>query len=72
MKSQIAILMGIIIAAADLYWIYTSYPDRLWVTLGIIILVADVIWLAIDFSFMKEARKTIAKPAARDASSKMT
>ncbi len=52
-KSKIAILMGIIIAIADLYWIYTSYYDTLWVALGVIILLADVVWLYIDWSFMK-------------------
>jgi len=31
-KSQIGLAMGVIIAVADLYWTYTSYPDSLWLT----------------------------------------
>ncbi len=58
--------MGIIILVADLYWIYTSYPDTLWITLGVIILVADLIWLAIDASLMKESRKPLAQQPASD------
>jgi hypothetical protein len=53
MKPQVAILMGIIIAVADLYWTYTSYPDVVWLGLGVIIFVADVVWLAIDFNLMR-------------------
>ena len=53
-KSTIAVLMGVIIAIADIYWIYTSYYDLIWVALGIIIFVADIIWLLIDWSLMKK------------------
>ena len=53
-KSWIAVLMGIVILVADLYWTYTSYPDATWTALGAIILVADLIWLTIDYSFMKQ------------------
>jgi|GEM_PF-1129053 hypothetical protein len=53
-KSMIAILMGVIIAIADIYWTYTSYYDVVWVALGVIILIADVIWMYIDWSFMKK------------------
>jgi hypothetical protein len=42
--------MGIIIIVADLYWIYTSIPDQLWVSLGVIILVAAVFWVYLDLS----------------------
>ena len=56
MKSQIAILMGIIIAVADLYWTYTSYTDVVWLGLGVVIFVADVVWLAIDFNLMAPSR----------------
>lgn len=52
-KSKIAILMGIIIAIADIYWTYTSYYDLVWVALGVIIFIADMIWLYIDWDFMK-------------------
>jgi hypothetical protein len=53
-KSSLAMLMGVIILIADLYWTYTSYFDTLWLVLGIVILVADVIWLYIDWSLMKK------------------
>ncbi len=52
-RSLIAVLMGIVILIADLYWTYTSYTDPTWLALGVIIAVADLIWLAIDFSYMK-------------------
>lgn len=53
MKGKIAILMGIIIAIADVYWTYTSYYDIIWVVLGAIIFVADIIWLYVDWNLMK-------------------
>ncbi len=69
MKSWIAILMGIIILIADLYWLFgpgaASYTVPIWLALGIIILIADLVWLGIDYSFMKEAGKpksTTAQP----------
>jgi hypothetical protein len=52
-KSNISILMGIIIGLADIYWTYTSYFSTLWLALGIIIFVADLIWLWIDIGFRK-------------------
>jgi hypothetical protein len=54
MKGNIAILMGIVIGLADIYWTYTSYQDPLWLYLGIIIFIADLIWLWIDISFKKK------------------
>jgi hypothetical protein len=51
--------MGVIIAIADLYWTYTSYPDSLWLTLGAIIFIADLVWLALDFNLMRESNKPI-------------
>jgi hypothetical protein len=59
MKSQIGLLMGAIIAIADLYWTYTSYTDSLWLTLGAIIFVADLVWIAMDLSLMRESDKSI-------------
>jgi len=59
MKSQIGLLMGMIIAVADLYWTYTSYPDSLWLALGAIIFVADIVWLAMDSGLMRESNKSI-------------
>ncbi|MDE1861188.1 MAG: hypothetical protein KGH72_05755 [Candidatus Micrarchaeota archaeon] len=48
-KHQLAILMGIVIAIADIYWTYTSYTDAIWLALGVIIFIADVIWLYLDW-----------------------
>jgi hypothetical protein len=56
-KSYIAILMGVIIAIADIIWTYQSYYDITWLVLGIIILVADVIWIYIDYALMNTAKK---------------
>ena len=58
-RSQIGLLMGAIIAIADLYWTYTSYPDSLWLTLGAVIFVADLVWIALDFSLMRESNKSV-------------
>lgn len=55
-KSAVAILMGIVILIADLYWTYTSYYDTLWLALGVIILIADIVWLLADLSLMKGNR----------------
>ncbi|MCL5412598.1 MAG: hypothetical protein M1474_03080 [Candidatus Marsarchaeota archaeon] len=49
-RRGIAILMGLIILVADLYWTYIAFhaaavtPEML----GIIIFVADIIWLVFD------------------------
>ncbi|MCW6160142.1 MAG: hypothetical protein LVQ95_03595 [Candidatus Micrarchaeales archaeon] len=53
MKLKIAVLMGIIIALADIYWTYTSYFDTTWLALGVIIFIADIVWLWIDIGMMK-------------------
>ena len=53
-KSKLAILMGIVILIADLYWTYTSYYDAVWLALGIIIFIADIIWLYLDYDLMKK------------------
>ena len=47
-RRNLALLMGLIIIAADLYWTYTSYSDPVWLALGVIILVASVIWMYLD------------------------
>ncbi len=54
MKSNIAILMGVIIAFADIYWTYTSYFNATWLALGVIIFIADMIWLWTDISFRRK------------------
>lgn len=54
LKSWMAMLMGAIIAIADIVWTYQSYYDTFWLALGIVILVADIVWIAIDYGFMKK------------------
>ncbi|MEM0200914.1 MAG: hypothetical protein QXD23_00735 [Candidatus Micrarchaeaceae archaeon] len=53
MKSNISIIMGIIIGLLDIYWTYTSFFDVTWLVLGVIIFIADIIWLWIDIGFRK-------------------
>jgi len=59
-KSYLAIVMGIIILLADIYWLvfpvggYYSYQAPPWLAAGVIILVADLVWLWVDFSLMKK------------------
>ena len=54
MKSNLSILMGVIIGLADIYWTYTSYLNTIWLVLGVIIFIADIIWLWIDIGFRKK------------------
>ena len=54
MKSNLSILMGVVIGLADIYWTYTSYFSTLWLILGVIIFIADIIWLWIDIGFRKK------------------
>lgn len=51
-ESKLAMLMGVIIAIADLYWTYTSYYDTLWLALGVVIFIADVLWMYFDYDLM--------------------
>ena len=53
-KSYLAILMGIIIIVADLWWTWTSYTYLPWLAAGVIILVASMIWIYIDYDLMKK------------------
>jgi hypothetical protein len=55
-KSYLAILMGIIIIVADIYWLYVgnSYQYMPWLAAGIVIFVASIIWIGLDFSLMKK------------------
>lgn len=55
-KSYLAILMGIIIILADLWWLFTgnSYQYPPWLEAGVIIFVASVIWIGLDYSLMKQ------------------
>ena len=52
-KSYLAILMGIIIIIADLWWTWTSYTYLPWLAAGVIIGVASVIWIGLDYNLMK-------------------
>jgi len=60
-KSYLAILMGIIIAIADIIWTYQSYYDITWLVLGIIIFIADVIWIYLDYDLMTMGSKPAPK-----------
>ena len=53
MRSWLAIIMGVIIAIADIVWIYQSWPVPVWIAEGVIILVADIVWIFLDYSLMK-------------------
>ncbi len=55
-KSMIAILMGIIIILADVYWLLvgSSYTYAPWLVAGVVIFVASLIWIYIDYDFMKK------------------
>lgn len=53
-KSYLAILMGIIIIVADVYWTVTSYQYLPWLVAGVVIFVASVIWIYLDYDLMKK------------------
>ncbi|MDE1865819.1 MAG: hypothetical protein KGH94_04255 [Candidatus Micrarchaeota archaeon] len=52
-KSMLAILLGVLIILADLYWIYIN-PQAL--VLGFIILLASIIWIALDYLLMSGSK----------------
>jgi len=60
MKSYLAILMGVIIILADIYWLvvpvggFYSYTAPPWLIAGIVIFVASVIWIYLDYDLMKK------------------
>jgi len=56
MKSYLAILMGVIIILADVYWLVVgaSYKYAPWLIAGIVIFVASVIWIYLDYDLMKK------------------
>jgi hypothetical protein len=53
-KSYLAILMGIVIILADIYWLIVgnSYQYLPWLVAGIVILIASVVWIILDYSLM--------------------
>ncbi len=53
-KSYLAMLMGVIIIIADLYWLSDSYTVPHWLYAGIAIFVASVVWLYLDYVLMKK------------------
>ncbi len=53
-KSYLAIMLGIIILLADIWWTWTSYTYLPWLAAGVIIAVASAIWIAIDYDLMKK------------------
>jgi len=54
-KSYTAILMGVVIILADVYWLLigNSYTYVPWLAAGIIIFVASIIWIILDYDLMK-------------------
>ncbi len=54
-KSYTAILMGVIIILADVYWLLigNSYTYIPWLAAGIVIFVASIIWIIIEYDLMK-------------------
>ena len=55
-KSYLAIVMGIVIILADIYWLLvgSSYTYAPWLVSGIIIFVASLVWIFIDYSLMRK------------------
>jgi hypothetical protein len=55
-ESYLAIVMGIIIILADIYWLLfdNSYTVPQWLVSAIIILVASLVWIGIDFHLMRK------------------
>jgi len=55
-ESYVAILMGIIIILADVYWLLVgnSYTYGPWLAAGAVIFVASLIWIFIDYNLMKK------------------
>jgi len=54
-KSYLAILMGIIIILADIYWLIVgnSYQYLPWLAAGIVIFIASIIWIILDYTLMQ-------------------
>lgn len=55
-KSYLAMLMGIIIILADIWWLVTgnSYQYTPWLAAGVIIFIASVIWIYLDYDLMRK------------------
>ncbi len=55
-KSYLAIVMGIVIIIADIYWLLVgdSYKYPPWLVSGVIIFVASLVWIYIDYDLMKK------------------
>ena len=55
-KSYLAIVMGVVIILADIYWLLvgSSYTYTPWLVSGIIIFVASLVWIFIDYDLMKK------------------
>ena len=55
-ESYAAIVLGIIIILADIYWLLVgaSYAYPPWLAAGIVIFVAALVWIWIDYDLMKK------------------
>jgi len=55
-QSYVAILMGIIIILADVYWLLVgnSYTFAPWLAAGVVIFIASLVWIFIDINLMRK------------------
>jgi hypothetical protein len=55
-QSYVAILMGIIIILADVYWLLVgnSYTYGPWLAAGVVIFIASLVWIFIDLNLMRK------------------
>jgi len=55
-ESYLAVVLGIVIITADIFWLLIgeSYTYAPWLIAGIIIFVASVIWIFLEFNLMKK------------------
>jgi len=55
-KSYFAMLRGIVIILADIYWLVErqSYQYTSWLAAGVVIFVASVVWIYLEYYLMKK------------------
>ena len=55
-ESYAAIVLGIVIILADIFWLLVgaSYTYAPWLAAGIVIFVAALVWIWIDYDLMKK------------------
>lgn len=57
-KSYAAIVLGVVIILADIFWLLVgqSYTYAPWLAAGIVIFIAALVWIWIDFDLMKKSK----------------